>query len=330
MTFLKRGICICIVLSVLLTFSSCNFSENDMQNKSKHSFAPFKESKGTLGNSNGNMTNESRLAFYGDWIYHNGIRENIKTHEQQSTGAFFNINLYGGYLYYTSDQKYENNCIYRISLNDIENGNIEPDKLYEERVHVAKNLVIYNNWAYFINYYDDGYTLCKAKLDGSELIELYQMSGEYPLNIMDNNLYYIGCYKNGNEIQDDTLCKMDLENDKLTAIYHFSGGFQDIPSNGKTCFYNGKLYYSTVALGGIYEFDLETLHSKEISNADAASLNIYEDILYYCEYRSYGGHVMVSHNLITDEENIVAYQSSHLLNIIAEYALIGEDSLIKF
>ena len=252
------------------------------------------------GNTPGNKSNDCLVAKYEDWIIYSNNSDDSALYKMKSDGSSkakitdnpsSNINIYGDWIYYTS-----NNILRKIKV----------DGTYDTSIARGKLITFKNGWLYF----NDDNNICKCRIDGSEkdivtknIIGIYEVYTDevsfYYTSSLDYKFYkvsfdgtnktliYNSSCSRCNFYGDYIYCSADYYDDNYNnwAIVRIkkdgSGLTKIIDGGADTLLINGNFIYKVAPGGVVYRHNLDGTGGILLSNLYTVRLNILDDWLYF-------------------------------------------------
>ena len=245
--------CILFVMTALIILSACSTSSQ-----------PY----GSLGNSNGNISNGGMSVRSSDWIYfmnyadNNALyRVNISSlsEEKISEDQSFYLNITEDGLIYCNAS--DNNFLYRMNLDDFTSERIIDDE--------SANVLVSEDWVYYINRTDaqngEEYSrIFRIRFDGSGREKVSERPAA-AFNISGDEIYYL-------DLEDQSLGRMSTDGSGLNEI----SGTPIV----NIAVHEDKLYYIN-GDNTLWKMNLDGTDNIQISQDKAAAFNITDGWIYY-------------------------------------------------
>ncbi len=226
---------------------------------------------GSLGNSNGNISNGGTSVRSSDWIYFMNYADNnalyrINTgslsEEKISDDQGFYLNIAEDGLIYSNGS--DSSFLYRMNLKDMSS-----ERLIED---AASNVIVSDGWVYYINRTDaqseqDYSRIFRIRSDGSGREKVSQRPAA-AFNIRGDEIFYL-------DLEDQSLNRTRTDGGKTDRIL-------DTPVVYITIF-EDQLYYINGEDGEntIWKMNLDGTEHIQLSKDKAAAFNISDGWIYY-------------------------------------------------
>lgn len=245
-------------------------------------FRPVLQEDGVkgYGNTSGNIANQGWVAENNGWVYYSNSADKFSLYKMRPDGAektklndmiSYNINVYGGWVYYIGPKEKEGSEEFLAEYGMIKGALYKTREDGTETVKVSdktNKFMIANGWIYFKST-EDG-TIKKMRIDGTQLTPVTDdRPGE--LTIADGWIYYTN--KN-DENALYRICTDGTEKTFITQDHAVSVNITD-----------GWVYYANVdaedASLPIYKIRVDGTEKTELTDSGGQFVNVSDGWVYY-------------------------------------------------
>ena len=223
----------------------------------------------TVGNTLGNVSNNSVVCRQGDWLYYRNDDDNMTLYRCRTDGTMaqqvvddpgvYNINVVGEWIYY----RYKG--IYKIRTDG--KGRVELTGDNSEYLNVV------GDWIYFANFSDNCY-LYKIKTDGTHMTKIADMSGE-GVNVSDGFMYINDRYGTKN------LYKLSVDAQDASSAVPLVNNVGVFNVSGEW------IYYTDLSDGGaIYKIKIDGSQRTKLAAVSARVILVDNGRVYYIDSAS--------------------------------------------
>ena len=214
----------------------------------------------TLGNTNGNLANEGKVASQGNWIYF-GAKDGLykskadgsqkqKLCEGYKGSSVYWINVVDDWVYFASIG------LYKVKTDGSNYQQIDSQDL--RGVHVI------GDWIYYGSEY-------KMKTDGfgKEKLDTRNAAAGYTINIVDDWIYFFDKDKENN----NGIFKMKTDGSNKQKILSGRADYMIVDGNW--------IYYVNYKDNSLYKMSLDGTDNELLLKGNISNLNIVDDWIYY-------------------------------------------------
>lgn len=259
----------------------------------------------TLGNTTGNISNNSIVCQQGDWLYFRNDDDNKTLYKCKTDGSMIqqvvndpgvsNINVVGEWIYY----RYMG--IWKVRTDGV--GRV----LLTESNSAYLNVV--GDWIYFANFSDNCY-LYKIKTDGTHMTKIADMSGE-GVNVVDGFIYINDRYNTRN------LYKLSVDAEDISEAVPIAQNVYVFNVVGDWIYYS-----DAVETGTLYKIRIDGSEKTKLADVSARVVLSDGNKVYYIDSAS-SDHLF-SINVDGTDRRLIAETDCMNINLASGYIFYSQ------